>query len=254
MITNITNLNDYLKIVSNTNCIVKFSKKLSVEFSELAKEYDEVTFLEIDDPNIINHEKITLFPDLLFYSEGKQININYNGDLLNSVTKFIQRIDHYPNIHYLTDLADYQEMIKGNCIIKFTASWCGPCKIAKPTFHELCDKYHSKIVFIEVDVDLAPKISKFAQIKSMPTFMFYFSGELIKMFKGCNLEELLVSTEALMLAVCKLEQLVEISGFSDVSDEELIHEEMIETIEDVDIDDLNDDLRDIDIHDDYDNI
>ncbi|XP_008936332.1 PREDICTED: thioredoxin-like, partial [Merops nubicus] len=37
-------------------------------------------------------------------------------------------------------------------IVDFSATWCGPCKMIKPFFHSLCDKY-SEAVFIEIDVD-----------------------------------------------------------------------------------------------------
>ncbi|EGW02022.1 Sushi, von Willebrand factor type A, EGF and pentraxin domain-containing protein 1 [Cricetulus griseus] len=37
-------------------------------------------------------------------------------------------------------------------VVDFSATWCGPCKMIKPFFHSLCEKY-SSVVFLEVDVD-----------------------------------------------------------------------------------------------------
>ncbi|XP_060055011.1 thioredoxin isoform X1 [Erinaceus europaeus] len=37
-------------------------------------------------------------------------------------------------------------------VVDFSATWCGPCKMIKPFFHSLCEKY-SDVVFLEVDVD-----------------------------------------------------------------------------------------------------
>ncbi|XP_015424234.1 PREDICTED: thioredoxin-like 2-1, chloroplastic [Myotis davidii] len=37
-------------------------------------------------------------------------------------------------------------------VVDFSAAWCGPCKMIKPFFHSLSEKY-SNVVFLEIDVD-----------------------------------------------------------------------------------------------------
>ena len=37
-------------------------------------------------------------------------------------------------------------------VVDFSTTWCGPCKMIKPFFHSLSEKY-SNVVFLEVDVD-----------------------------------------------------------------------------------------------------
>tara|TARA_Y100000592_G_C5371474_1_gene268756 strand:- start:399 stop:659 length:261 start_codon:yes stop_codon:yes gene_type:complete len=38
-------------------------------------------------------------------------------------------------------------------VIRFTADWCGPCRMYKPTWDEVVQENKSKYKFIEIDVD-----------------------------------------------------------------------------------------------------
>tara|TARA_B100000085_G_scaffold242066_1_gene233244 strand:- start:702 stop:962 length:261 start_codon:yes stop_codon:yes gene_type:complete len=55
-------------------------------------------------------------------------------------------------------------------VIRFTADWCGPCRMYKPTWDEIVLENKSKYNFIVVDVDkdntnLADKF----KVKNIPT-------------------------------------------------------------------------------------
>ncbi|KYO35159.1 thioredoxin [Alligator mississippiensis] len=82
-------------------------------------------------------------------------------------------------------------------VIDFSATWCGPCKMIKPFFHELVEKYNN-VVFLEVDVDDAQDVAEHCQIKCMPTFLFYKNGKRVKEFSGANKEKLVESIHELM--------------------------------------------------------
>uniref|UniRef100_A0A8B9QJE5 Thioredoxin n=1 Tax=Apteryx owenii TaxID=8824 RepID=A0A8B9QJE5_APTOW len=61
-------------------------------------------------------------------------------------------------------------------VVDFSATWCGPCKMIKPFFHSLCDKF-ADVVFIEIDVDDAQDVAAHCDVKCMPTFQFYKNGK-----------------------------------------------------------------------------
>lgn len=91
----------------------------------------------------------------------------------------------------LSNLAEYRKYITDNaCVVKFTASWCGPCKRIAPTFNEAANKYHDKIKFIEVSLDDEDeKISTEEKVQAVPNFIFYdHSTKLTDLtVVGCNI-------------------------------------------------------------------
>ena len=70
-------------------------------------------------------------------------------------------------------------------IVKFTASWCGPCKKIA-SFYEDLAKAHPEAMFLTVDVDDNPDASAFAQVRAMPTFQVYRNGTKIAECVGAD--------------------------------------------------------------------
>lgn len=77
---------------------------------------------------------------------------------------------------------DFQELFTKNgdvlsnndnkdSIIKFTAHWCGPCKILTPILNKLSEE-HKDIPFYEIDVDEEYELSALFNIRSIPTMFF----------------------------------------------------------------------------------
>ena len=63
-----------------------------------------------------------------------------------------------------------------NVLIKFGASWCGPCKAMEPVMKEL-EAENPKIKFIELDVDKEEEMVQLFRVRSVPT-LFYIKSRV----------------------------------------------------------------------------
>jgi len=59
-----------------------------------------------------------------------------------------------------------------NQVIKFSASWCGPCKAIAPILEKVSEEYKNKIDIYKIDVDAQYELSKYFGIRSIPTLLF----------------------------------------------------------------------------------
>ena len=66
---------------------------------------------------------------------------------------------------------------KTKVIVKFTASWCGPCKKIQPVVEELLNTLPKNIIFIEIDIDesleLYVLLKKYKQVNGIPATLVY---------------------------------------------------------------------------------
>lgn len=70
-------------------------------------------------------------------------------------------------------------------LIKFGATWCGPCKMIAPILEELADEY-ADINFVDIDIDdaEAEKITAKYNIQSVPTVILFKDGKQVNQFTG----------------------------------------------------------------------
>jgi hypothetical protein len=65
-------------------------------------------------------------------------------------------------------------------IIKFTATWCGPCKVIKPLCNQFLEKKPNSIQYYEIDVDesieLYMKLKKMKMLNGIPAIIAYKGG------------------------------------------------------------------------------
>ena len=73
---------------------------------------------------------------------------------------------------------DLKLKIKKNSLVMFTASWCNPCKAVAPVLEEL--EREGNFNLYKVDTDEEYELSKFFNIRSIPTIVFVpIKGQLV---------------------------------------------------------------------------
>lgn len=72
-------------------------------------------------------------------------------------------------------------------VIKFGATWCGPCKKIAPQVETLCKENNVQLKNVDVDTDAL--LSKQYKIRSLPTIVFLSpTGEELERVVGANIE------------------------------------------------------------------
>lgn len=89
----------------------------------------------------------------------------------------------------------FDNLIKENAkvVVKFTASWCQPCKKIHPFYKQKCTEY-SHYNFLTVDVDDFDVIAGKYCVSMMPTFIVIEGSSLLGTYRGSSepgLEEFL---------------------------------------------------------------
>jgi thioredoxin 1 len=113
----------------------------------------------------------------------------------------LSRIDNrYKILKFSGTRADFATLMDNNpgiLIFKFTANWCGPCKLIKDYSYNKSNELPDHITMLEVDVDECFDLYAFLKHKKMvngiPVFLAYAKGMNegpIASITGANLPEL----------------------------------------------------------------
>ncbi len=91
-------------------------------------------------------------------------------------------------VHSQVDFNIYLES-KATIMAMFGTNWCGPCKMIRPYFFSLPNKYPT-IAFIYVDADECKEIADDYNLNEVPTFILYKNGIETKRIEGANKQKL----------------------------------------------------------------
>lgn len=79
-----------------------------------------------------------------------------------------------------------------NKVIKFSASWCGPCKAMAPQFKKFQEAHQEEgVEILDVDVDKNYELASEYGVRSIPYTVFVKEGEVVNRISGvANFEKL----------------------------------------------------------------
>ena len=88
-------------------------------------------------------------------------------------------------IHDITSMEEFKSILENNpgmVMIKFSASWCSPCKKVEPHVIEWFNKMPNNIQTVVVDIDECIDVYGFLKTKKMlvgiPTILMYKKGNM----------------------------------------------------------------------------
>lgn len=62
-------------------------------------------------------------------------------------------------------------------VVDFWASWCGPCRMVKPTLEKLAQEYDGRVDFWEINADESQDLMRTLKVYGIPTLVAYENGD-----------------------------------------------------------------------------
>lgn len=86
-----------------------------------------------------------------------------------------------------------KELLQGpkTVFADFRANWCAPCRMLKPIFESVAEKYADKAEFIEIDVDENEDVALEYGVSSIPNVIAFRGGKAAASSLGYVPEETL---------------------------------------------------------------
>ncbi len=69
-------------------------------------------------------------------------------------------------------------------LVDFWADWCAPCRRIAPVIEELAHEFDGRATIAKVNVDEEPELARHYGIRSIPSLLFFRSGEAVDRLSG----------------------------------------------------------------------
>ena len=82
--------------------------------------------------------------------------------------------------------ADFEEVVikaEGKVLVDLFATWCGPCSMMAPVLEQVSD-ITPDVKIVKVDIDENPELAERYKVMSIPTFMVFENGTVVKKTVG----------------------------------------------------------------------
>ncbi len=78
-------------------------------------------------------------------------------------------------------MSSFQEIINSNqpTLVDFHATWCGPCKAMAPVLDQLKNELGGAVRVLKIDVDKNQALANQLNVRGVPTFVLYKSGQIV---------------------------------------------------------------------------
>ncbi len=99
-----------------------------------------------------------------------------------SESSYIFDVDQFT----LTSVMEHSQQVP--VLIDFWADWCEPCRILTPLLTKLAHEYQGGFILAKVNADSEQELAAHLQIRSLPTVMVVWQGQIVEQLVGVQPE------------------------------------------------------------------